>query len=125
MTIQQRRLLRNKHQWVQTIHSTILEHLDKQCLRLEKVWVLLQDSSGAKFTNKNKLKDSTTPITTNGNGNYTWSNGAQMTGYFAKQGYGLTSTWTVPITDDDTSFTFSPYAGADDDSTVEVLSTML
>ena len=77
----------------------------------------LTDSSGNKFTNNNRLKDSTTPITTNGTGNYTWSNGAQMTGYFAKQGYGLTSTWTVPITDDDTSFTFSPYAGADDDST--------
>ncbi|MBS6886125.1 MAG: accessory Sec-dependent serine-rich glycoprotein adhesin, partial [Streptococcus salivarius] len=77
----------------------------------------LTDSSGNKFTNNNRLKDSTTPITTNGTGNYTWSNGAQMIGYFAKQGYGLTSTWTVPITDDDTSFTFSPYAGADDDST--------
>ena len=76
----------------------------------------LTDSSGAKFTNKNKLKDSTTPITTNGNGNYTWGNGAQMTGYFAKQGYGLTSTWTVPITGDDISFTFTPYAGADDDT---------
>ena len=31
-----------------------------------------------------------------GNG-YTWANGYQMNGYQAKQGYGLTTTWTVPI----------------------------
>ena len=76
----------------------------------------LTDSSGKKFTNNNRLKDATTPITTNGTGNYTWGNGGQMIGYFARQGYGLTSTWTVPITGTDTSFTFTPYAGADDDT---------
>ncbi|MBZ4299167.1 accessory Sec-dependent LPXTG-anchored adhesin, partial [Streptococcus pneumoniae] len=41
-------------------------------------------------------------MTTQGSG-YTWANGAQMNGFFAKQGYGLTSSWTVPITGTDTS----------------------
>ena len=55
----------------------------------------------------------TTPVTTD-NGGYSWGQNFQMNGYQAKQGYGLVSTWTVPITGDDTSFTFSPYAGKTD-----------
>ena len=77
----------------------------------------LTDSSGNKFTNKGLLKDSNTPITENGPGNYTWGNGAQLTGFYSEQGYALTSTWTVPINSaSDTSFTFRPYAGSDDDT---------
>ena len=76
----------------------------------------LTDSSGARFTNNNRLRDNTTPIDAKNPG-YTWANGAQLTGYFARQGYGLTSTWTVPINGEDTSFTFTPYVGADDDPT--------
>lgn len=37
-----------------------------------------------------------------------------MNGFFAKKGYGLTSSWTVPITGTDTSFTFTPYAARTD-----------
>ena len=37
-----------------------------------------------------------------------------MNGYQAKKSYGLTTTWTAKITGDDTSFTFSPYAGKTD-----------
>ncbi|MEJ7453870.1 hypothetical protein, partial [Staphylococcus xylosus] len=39
----------------------------------------------------------TTTMVKQGSG-YTWTNGYQMNGYQAKQGYGLTTTWTVPIT---------------------------
>ncbi|HIH2946140.1 TPA: accessory Sec-dependent serine-rich glycoprotein adhesin, partial [Streptococcus pneumoniae] len=52
-------------------------------------------------------------MTTQGSG-YTWANGAQMNGWQAKQGYGLTSSWTVPINGTDTSFTFTPYAAKTD-----------
>ncbi|MFR7048092.1 accessory Sec-dependent LPXTG-anchored adhesin, partial [Streptococcus pneumoniae] len=52
-------------------------------------------------------------MTTQGSG-YTWGNGAQMNGWQAKQGYGLTSSWTVSITGTDTSFTFTPYAARTD-----------
>ncbi|EJG53762.1 cell wall surface anchor family protein, partial [Streptococcus pneumoniae 2072047] len=52
-------------------------------------------------------------MTTQGSG-YTWGNGAQMNGFFAKKGYGLTSSWTVPIIGTDTSFTFTPYAAKTD-----------
>ncbi|MDS3863321.1 accessory Sec-dependent serine-rich glycoprotein adhesin, partial [Streptococcus pneumoniae] len=52
-------------------------------------------------------------MTTQGSG-YTWANGAQMNGWQAKQGYGLTSSWTVSITGTDTSFTFTPYAAKTD-----------
>ncbi|HEW3248072.1 TPA: accessory Sec-dependent serine-rich glycoprotein adhesin, partial [Streptococcus pneumoniae] len=52
-------------------------------------------------------------MTKRGSG-YTWGNGAQMNGLFAKRGYGLTSSWTVPITGTDTSFTFTPYAAKTD-----------
>ncbi|HGL7770121.1 TPA: accessory Sec-dependent LPXTG-anchored adhesin, partial [Streptococcus pneumoniae] len=52
-------------------------------------------------------------MTTQGSG-YTWANGAQMNGWYAKQGYGLTSSWTVSITGTDTSFTFTPYAAKTD-----------
>ena len=41
-----------------------------------------------------------------------------MYGYQAKQSYGLTTTWTAKITGDDTSFTFSPYAGKTDNTSV-------
>ena len=77
----------------------------------------LTDSSGNKYTRNGLLKDGTTPITENGPGNYTWGNGSQLTGFYSKQGYALTSTWTVPINSaSDTSFTFRPYAGSDDDT---------
>ncbi|MEJ7180450.1 hypothetical protein, partial [Staphylococcus capitis] len=62
---------------------------------------------GAKVSNP---AANTTPMVKQGNG-YTWSNGYQMNGYQAKQGYGLTTTWTVPIiSGGDTSFTFDPYS---------------
>ena len=78
----------------------------------------LTDSSGNKYTRNGLLKDYDAPIETNGTGNYTWRNNAQLTGFYSKQGYALTSTWTVPINSaSDTSFTFRPYAGSDDDNT--------
>ncbi|HEW7052184.1 TPA: accessory Sec-dependent serine-rich glycoprotein adhesin, partial [Streptococcus pneumoniae] len=52
-------------------------------------------------------------MTTKGSG-YTWANGAQMNGWQAKKGHGLTSSWTVPIIGTDTSFTFTPYAARTD-----------
>ena len=64
-------------------------------------------------TQRTTPSPNTTPVTTQGNG-LTWSNGFQMNGYQAKQSYGLTTTWTAKITGDDTSFTFSPYAGKTD-----------
>ena len=70
----------------------------------------ITDSQGNQITNP---KANTTPIVKQGDG-FTWANGIQMNGYQAKQGYGLTSTWTVPVTGADTSFTFSPYAGKTD-----------
>ena len=64
-----------------------------------------------------KISYNESDATRQGSG-YTWGNGAQMNGYQAKQGYGLTSSWTVPIeSSSDISFTFRPYAGADDDTT--------
>ncbi|MEX3496855.1 KxYKxGKxW signal peptide domain-containing protein, partial [Staphylococcus warneri] len=67
----------------------------------------ITDSTGAKVSNP---AANTTPMVKRGNG-YTWSNGYQMNGYQAKQGYGLTTTWTVPIiSGGDTSFTFDPYS---------------
>ncbi|HEU6548429.1 TPA: accessory Sec-dependent serine-rich glycoprotein adhesin, partial [Streptococcus pneumoniae] len=55
----------------------------------------------------------TSTMTKRGSG-YTWVNGAQMNGWYAKKEYGLTSSWTVPITGTDTSFTFTPYAAKTD-----------
>ncbi|MDS4493657.1 accessory Sec-dependent serine-rich glycoprotein adhesin, partial [Streptococcus pneumoniae] len=74
--------------------------------------------SGVKnyITDKNGrqvLSYNTSTMTTQGSG-YTWANGAQLNGFFAKKGYGLTSSWTVPITGTDTSFTFTPYAAKTD-----------
>ncbi|MFR9451759.1 accessory Sec-dependent LPXTG-anchored adhesin, partial [Streptococcus pneumoniae] len=74
--------------------------------------------SGVKnyITDKNGrqvLSYNTSTMTTQGSG-YTWGNGAQMNGWYAKQGYGLTSSWTVSITGTDTSFTFTPYAAKTD-----------
>ena len=57
-------------------------------------------------------KENTTPMVKQGNG-YTWANGYQLTGYQVKQGYGLTTTWTVPNSGGDTSFTFDPYSTSD------------
>ena len=45
-----------------------------------------------------------------------------MNGTQAKKSYGLTSTWTVPITGDDTSFTFSPFASKADNTNSNFLS---
>ncbi|RHN27069.1 accessory Sec-dependent LPXTG-anchored adhesin [Streptococcus parasanguinis] len=66
----------------------------------------ITDSQGNQVSNP---KANTTPIVKQGDG-FTWANGYQMNGFQVKQGYGLTSTWTVPVTGADTSFTFSPYA---------------
>ena len=71
----------------------------------------ITDSKGNLVTTYN-----TSDITTQGSG-YTWGNGGQMNGYQAKQGYGLTSSWTVPIkSTGDLSFTFNPYSGRTDDT---------
>ena len=59
----------------------------------------------------------TTPVTTD-NGGYSWGQNFQMNGFQAKNGYGLTSTWTAKITGDDTSFTFSPFAAKTDKTSV-------
>ncbi|ECO1693826.1 hypothetical protein XO42_17475, partial [Listeria monocytogenes] len=67
----------------------------------------ITDSTGAQVS---KPIANTTNINKQGSG-YTWANGYQMNGYQAKQGYGLTTTWTVPINSSgDTSFTFDPYS---------------
>ena len=58
-----------------------------------------------------------TPVTTDGGG-YSWGQNFQMNGFQAKNGYGLTSTWTAKITGDDPSFTFSPFAGKTDNISV-------
>ena len=73
----------------------------------------ITDSQGNQITNP---KANTTPIVKQGDG-FTWANGYQMNGFQVKQGYGLTSTWTVPVTGADTSFTFSPYAGKTNNNT--------
>ena len=50
------------------------------------------------------IQEQTQHINKQGSG-YTWANGYQMNGAQAKQGYGLTTTWTVPINSSgDTSF---------------------
>ena len=74
----------------------------------------ITDSQGNQITNS---KANTTPIVKQGDG-FTWANGIQMNGYQAKQGYGLTSTWTVPVTGADTSFTFSPFGGKSDNNKI-------
>ena len=67
----------------------------------------ITDSTGAQLSNP---KANTTNINKQGSG-YSWANGYQMNGFQAKQGYGLTTTWTVPINSSgDTSFTFNPYS---------------
>ncbi|MGJ8370319.1 KxYKxGKxW signal peptide domain-containing protein, partial [Staphylococcus capitis] len=67
----------------------------------------ITDSTGAQVSNP---RANTTNINKQGSG-YTWANGYQMNGSQAKQGYGLTTTWTVPINSSgDTSFTFNPYS---------------
>ncbi|MCG8930918.1 KxYKxGKxW signal peptide domain-containing protein, partial [Staphylococcus epidermidis] len=67
----------------------------------------ITDSTGAQVSNP---RANTTNINKQGSG-YTWANGYQMNGAQAKQGYGLTTTWTVPINSSgDTSFTFNPYS---------------
>ena len=53
----------------------------------------ITDSTGAQVSNP---RANTTNINKQGSG-YTWANGYQMNGAQAKQGYGLTTTWTVPI----------------------------
>ena len=58
-----------------------------------------------------------TPVTSDSSG-YSWGQGFQMNGFQAKNSYGLTSTWTAKIIGDDTSFTFSPYAGKTDNTSV-------
>ena len=73
-------------------------------------------------TNGNELPSpapkSNTSIESQGQNGYTWANNAQLTPFYANQGAGLTSRWTVPIkASGDKSFTFSPYAGPDDDNT--------
>ena len=73
----------------------------------------ITDSQGNQITNP---KANTTPIMKQGDG-FTWANGYQMNGFQVKQGYGLTSTWTVPVTGANTSFTFSPYAGKTNNNT--------
>ena len=73
----------------------------------------ITDSQGNQIPNP---KANTTLIVKQGDG-FTWANGYQMNGFQVKQGYGLTSTWTVPVTGADTSFTFSPYAGKTNNNT--------
>ena len=53
-------------------------------------------------------KANTTNINKQGSG-YTWANGYQMNGYQAKQGYGLTTTWTVPINSSGTLLLHLPH----------------
>ena len=72
------------------------------------------DKNGNQIANP---KANPTPVTNQGDG-FSWSNGIQMNGYQAKQSYGLTTTWTAKITGDDTSFTFSPFAGKTDNISV-------
>ena len=74
----------------------------------------ITDSSGNQVATP---KSNTSTVTKQGDG-FTWGNGYQMNGTQAKKSYGLTSTWTAEITGDDTSFTFSPYAGKTDTITV-------
>ncbi|WP_373115588.1 accessory Sec-dependent serine-rich glycoprotein adhesin, partial [Streptococcus sp. oral taxon 431] len=72
----------------------------------------ITDSSGKKVRDYN-----TSTMTQEGNG-YSWGDGAQMNGFMANKGYGLTSSWTVPIkSTGETSFTFSPVAREITDST--------
>ena len=67
----------------------------------------ITDSTGAKVSNP---VAGTTPMVQQGRG-YTWADGYQMNGFQAKKGYGLTTTWTVPINSGgDKSFTFDPYS---------------
>ncbi|MCT2317020.1 KxYKxGKxW signal peptide domain-containing protein, partial [Staphylococcus epidermidis] len=67
----------------------------------------ITDSTGAKVSNP---VAGTTPMVQQGRG-YTWAAGYQMNGFQAKKGYGLTTTWTVPINSGgDKSFTFDPYS---------------
>ena len=70
----------------------------------------ITDKNGNQVANP---KANTTPVTSDSSG-YSWGQGFQMNAYQAKQSYGLTTTWTAKITGDDTSFTFSPYAGKTD-----------
>ena len=70
----------------------------------------ITDKNGNQVANP---RANTTPVTSDSSG-YSWSQGFQMNAYQAKQSYGLTTTWTAKITGDDTSFTFSPYAGKTD-----------
>ncbi|WP_155115601.1 accessory Sec-dependent serine-rich glycoprotein adhesin, partial [Streptococcus salivarius] len=76
----------------------------------------ITDSKGNKVISYN-----TSTVTKEGNG-YSWGNGAQMNGFQAKKGYGLTSSWTVPIIGNDTSFTFTPFAGKTDNNYSNFLS---
>ncbi|MBZ4290304.1 accessory Sec-dependent LPXTG-anchored adhesin, partial [Streptococcus pneumoniae] len=57
------------------------------------------------ITNKNggQVQYYNTSTMTKRGSRYTWGNGAQMNGWQAKREYGLTSSWTVPITGTDTS----------------------
>ena len=76
----------------------------------------ITDSKGNKVISYN-----TSTVTKEGKG-YSWGNGAQMNGFQAKKGYGLTSSWTVPIIGNDTSFTFTPFAGKTDNNYSNFLS---
>ncbi|WP_148131273.1 accessory Sec-dependent serine-rich glycoprotein adhesin, partial [Streptococcus sp. HMSC056C01] len=63
-------------------------------------------------------KFNSSTITNEGNNGYSWGDGAQLNGFNANKGYGLTSSWTVPLkSTGDTSFTFSPFTRKDDDQT--------
>jgi len=74
------------------------------------VTTYITDESGKQITNP---RANVTSVFKRESG-FSWSNGFQMNGFQAKKGFGLTSTWTVPVTGNDTSFTFSPYAGKTD-----------
>ena len=58
---------------------------------MEHLQQFITDSTGAQVSNP---RANTTNINKQGSG-YTWANGYQMNGAQAKQGYGLTTTWTV------------------------------
>ncbi|TNF66454.1 accessory Sec-dependent serine-rich glycoprotein adhesin, partial [Streptococcus salivarius] len=79
------------------------------------VTTYITDKNGNQVANPSS---NTTPVVSLGNNAYNWGNGFQMNGTQAKKSYGLTSTWTAKITGDDTSFTFSPYAGKTDNISV-------
>ena len=79
----------------------------------------ITDSNGNQIANP---RSNTTPVVSLSSNAYNWGHGYQMNGTQAKKSYGLTSTWTVPIIGDDTSFTFSPFASKTDNTNSNFLS---